>query len=103
MEIIAEDDIEKAVMVPGKTTDAKQPWKTKYEVIDDNYFQQSDVKFAINSPLNLKKSTMLHVFTPVEVKQSIQQFGLEHGLFSQIVKNICTLLAEAYKYFKKPK
>ena len=46
---------------------------------------------------------MLHVFTPVEVKQSIQQFGLEHGLFSQIVKNICTLLAEAYKYFKKPK
>ena len=64
MEIIAEDDIQKAVMVPGKTTDAEQPWKTKYEVIDDNYFQQSDVKFPINSPLKFKKEYNVTRFYP---------------------------------------
>ena len=37
---------------------------------------------------------------PVEVKKSIQQVGLEYGLFSQIVKIKHALVAETDKYSK---
>ena len=38
---------------------------------------------------------------PVEVKKSIHKFGLEHGLFSNIVRTERILFAEPYNYPKK--
>ena len=45
MEILYEGALDKSLMVPVEITDAEQPWKTIYGVIEDNYFEQSDVNF----------------------------------------------------------
>ena len=45
MEVLSEAELDKALMVPERTMDTKQPWKTIYEVIDNNYFEQSNLGF----------------------------------------------------------
>ena len=35
MDILDKVALYRALMVPRKTTDAKQPWKTIYEIIND--------------------------------------------------------------------
>ena len=45
MEVLAEGALDKALMVTEKSTYTKQSWKIIYEVIENNYFEQSDVKF----------------------------------------------------------
>ena len=45
MGILGEVVIDKSMVVPGKTIDNKQPWEEIYEVIDDEYFEKSGVKF----------------------------------------------------------
>ena len=42
-------------MVTEKKTDAKQPWKKIYEVIDDEYFEKYDVEFLKEFLLKCKK------------------------------------------------
>ena len=45
MEILAEGALDKALVVPEKVTDTKQPCKTVYLVIDNDYFEQYSAKF----------------------------------------------------------
>ena len=45
MEILYEGALDKALMVPVKITYSEQTWKTIYEVVEDNYFEQYDVNF----------------------------------------------------------
>ena len=35
MAVLSEGALDKDLMVPKKETDIKQPWKTKYEVVDE--------------------------------------------------------------------
>ena len=53
-------------MVPLKI-DNKQPWKTVYEVIGDDYFEQSDVKVPRKFLLKCKKEFNVSHFIPVKV------------------------------------
>ena len=45
IEVLAEGAPDKLLIVPEKSTGTKKPLKTIYEVIDDNYFGQYDMKF----------------------------------------------------------
>ena len=45
MGVTSEVALDKVLMVPEKDTYTKQHWKNIYEVIDDGYFEQSDVMF----------------------------------------------------------
>ena len=45
MEILAEGFLDKELIVTGKTSDGKKPWKTIYKIIDNGYFNQADVEF----------------------------------------------------------
>ena len=54
MDIIADDVLDKTLMFKKKT-DAKQPWKTINEIIEDEYFEQYDVKFPKEVLLKCKK------------------------------------------------
>ena len=56
-------------MVNGKTTDTKQPWKKIHEVIDNDYFEKSDVKFPGNILLKFNKEFNEFYFIPVTVRK----------------------------------
>ena len=86
MEILYEGALDKALMVPVKITYSEQTWKTIYEVVEDNYFEQYDVNFLKQFLIIFKVQYNDSHLIPVEVKKSIQQAGIEHGLFSHIVK-----------------
>ena len=45
MEILGEGATEKALNVKKKTQYGKEPQKTMYEVIEDDYFYESKVRF----------------------------------------------------------
>ena len=45
MEILDEGVLDKVLEVPGKTLGGEKPGGQFYEVIDDEYFKQSDVEF----------------------------------------------------------
>ena len=59
--------------------------KTIYEVINDEYFKQSDIEFTKECLLKHRQQFNVSHFTHVDVKK-IQQICLESGLFSHIVK-----------------
>ena len=46
MEVLDKVSLDKSLTVPENSTNNKQPRKTIYEVIDNNYFEQYDVKFT---------------------------------------------------------
>ena len=52
MEFLDKGSLDKALMVPEKATNNKQPRKKIYEVIENNYFEQYDVKFTNSSYQN---------------------------------------------------
>ena len=66
-----------------------------FEVIDDQYFKQTDVKFPKYFLIKWKLYHNVYNFIPVDVKKTFQQIGLEHGLFSHIVKIKRTIIGEA--------
>ena len=67
-------------------TDAKEPRKTIYKVTENNYFEQSDVKFPREFLLKFKRDYNVPHFIPVEVKKSIQKVGIEHYFFHRPLK-----------------
>ena len=56
-------------MVTEKTTYTKQPWKKINEVIDNDYFEKSDVKFSGNILLKFNKEFDEFYFIPVTVRK----------------------------------
>ena len=46
MEVLGKVSLDKALTVPEKATNNKQPRKTIHEVIDNNYFEQYDAKLT---------------------------------------------------------
>ena len=64
----------------GKTS------KTIYDIINYKYFKLSDVESPEEFLLKCKQEFNVSYFIPIDVKKSIQQIGLEYGLFSQIIK-----------------
>ena len=51
--VLDKGSLDKALMVPEKETNNKQPRGKKiYEVIENNYFEQYDVKFTNSSYQN---------------------------------------------------
>ena len=46
MEVLDKVSLDKSLTVPENSTNNKQPRKTIYEVIDNNYFEQYGVKFT---------------------------------------------------------
>ena len=74
--------------------DTKQPYKTIYDFVDNGYFEQYDVNYPKEFLLNLINSSMnIFVYQLSEVNIYIQQFGLDHGLLSHIVKVKLTPIA----------
>ena len=61
---------------------------TIYEVMDDEYFKQSDVDFP---EYNLSD------FIPIDVRNAFQHIGLEYGLFFHNVKIKHNIIAEKDK------
>ena len=86
MEIIEEGDPEKALNAKSKTQYVKQPQRTIYEVIENDYLNESKVKFPIESPIKCRAEFNVPQFIPHDVKKNIQQVGLENGLLSKTVK-----------------
>ena len=85
-----------------KKMNTKQQWNKIYEVIDDEYFEQSDVKFTKEFLIKCKKQFNETHFIPVEVKKK-QQVGLEHGLLLQIFEIKRTLICRTRKVLEKEK
>ena len=85
-------------MVPEKETDNKQPWRTIYEVIDDDYFEKSDVKFPKTFLIKCNKQFNEPDFILVKVRKYIQQVVLEHICFHILLKLNGHLL-ENQKFF----
>ena len=46
MEVLDEVALDKHIMLPEKETGTKQPWNKIYEVIYENYFEQTDLRFS---------------------------------------------------------
>ena len=69
-----------------KTPDGKQQRKKMYEVIEDDYFDGSKVKFQKEFLMKCKAEFNAPQFILHVVKKNIQQVGLEYGLFLQILK-----------------
>ena len=64
----------------------KNPQKIIYEVIEDDYFDESNVKFLEQFLTKCITEFNIPPFIPREVKKKTQQVGLEYGLFSKIAK-----------------
>ena len=64
----------------------EQIWKTIYEVIDEKYFDENEVKFHKYFLTECKSELNVPQFVPLKIKKNIQQVGLEDGLLSQIVR-----------------
>ena len=84
MEILDGGELDKALGFLGGILDEKT-WKTIYEVIDEKYFKNLDVKFPKYLLLKFRQEFNVSHFIPIDVKK-IQQIGLYHGFFSHIVK-----------------
>ena len=78
----------------------KQQWNKIYDVIDDEYFEQSNVKFTKEFLIKCKKQFNETHFIPVEVKKK-QQVGLEHGLLSHIFQIKHRIISETDKFPKR--
>ena len=80
-------------MFPEKPTDTEQPRKAIYEVIDNDYFEQSDVKLPKEWPLKFKKQSNETQVIPVKVKTN-KHVGL-FIYFKHIVKVKRSIIAES--------
>ena len=65
----------------------KNPQKTIYKFIEDEYIDKSKVKLPKQFLKKCKAEYNVPQFIPHEVKKKIQQNGLEYGLFSQICED----------------
>ena len=64
----------------------EKPRKTTCELIEDDYFHESKVKFPKEFLTKCKAEYNAPQFIPHKAKKIIQQVGLEYGLFVQNVK-----------------
>ena len=62
------------------------PGKKIHEVIDDEYFKQTDARFPKDFLLKYKPEYNISHFITVDSRKAIQKIGLEHGVFYNIVK-----------------
>ena len=93
MKILGIGALDKALEGPGKLYTEKL-WKKIYEVIDDEYFKQLDIEIPEEFLLKCRQEYNISHFIPVDIKNSIQQIGLEYGLLSQIIKIKWTIIGE---------
>ena len=100
MDVLAEGALDKALLF-SENHRWKKTWNTIYEVIGDEYFEQYDVEFPKEFLIEYKKEYNVSHFIPVEIKNDIQQVGLELCLFSNIVKVKRTLVCRIRQLFKK--
>ena len=63
----------------------KEITETIYDVIEDDYFDESNVKFSKEFLMKCKAVDNVPQLIPYDVKKKIQQVGLKFALFSQIV------------------
>ena len=92
--------LDKELEGPGKIR-GRKTWKTIYEVVDDKYFKKSDVEFPKVFLLKCKQEFNVYHFTPLGIKKSVQQIGLEYGLISQKFKIKRTIVEETDTALKK--
>ena len=86
MDILEECDLDQALDSENKNPDEKPPWKTIYELIEYEYFDESRVKPPKQFLTKFKAEYNIPRLIPHEVKKNTQQFGLECGLFSKIAR-----------------
>ena len=78
-------------------------WKNIYEVIENDYFDESKVKFTKQFLTECETECNVPQFIPHKVKKKIQKVGLKYGLFSQILKIKKEVVVVFQKSFKAKK
>ena len=99
MEILEEGALQKALNAEKKTRDENPPRKTIYEVIEDDYFDELQLKSQREFPKKCKVEYTVPQFIPHEFINKIQQVRIEYGFFSQMVR-IKTEVVVVYKSSK---
>ena len=82
----------------------EKTWRAIYELIDDEYFDKLKLKLPKYSLTKCRTEYNVPPFIRLKVKKNIQPFGLNYGLFSQIVESKGEFVVVVQKSSKeKPK
>ena len=77
--------LDKALTVRENTLDGRKSWKKFDEVVNNVYFKQLYAEFTKEFILKCVTEYISSCFITVLFKKSIQEIGLEYGLFSHII------------------
>ena len=78
--------LEKSLDTKRKKSDGQKQRNTISEIIDENYFRESEFKFPISFVTTSKLEYNAPQFIPTNTKKKIQYVRLEYGFFSHIFK-----------------